>query len=93
MKSGADGTISLQTKEGEVLDGLDHALFAIGRVPLTEGLGLEKCGVEMDSRGFIPTNKFEETNIKNIFALGDVNGTLQRVREVCSRLTHSFSSL
>ena len=41
---------------------------------MTQHLGLENAGVKSDQRGFIPTNKFQKTNINNIFALGDATG-------------------
>src|SRR5207245_11498757 len=40
----------------------------------TDGLGLEKAGVEIDSRGFIKVNSRLETNVPGIWALGDVKG-------------------
>jgi dihydrolipoamide dehydrogenase len=50
----------------------DIALVAIGRRPFTEGLGLDKIGVEMDERGRIATDGHGRTNIEGIWALGDV---------------------
>ena len=50
----------------------DVVLMAIGRKPYTEGLGLEKAGVELDDRGRIKTDEFFETNVEGIFAIGDV---------------------
>lgn len=51
-----------------------HVLIATGRAPQTEHLGLDKAGVAIDEHGFIKTNDKLETNIKGIFALGDVKG-------------------
>ncbi|MET4083837.1 dihydrolipoamide dehydrogenase [Pedobacter sp. UYP30] len=51
-----------------------HVLIAVGRKPTTEVLKLEKTGVKMDSKGFIEVDTKLETNIKGIYALGDVNG-------------------
>jgi pyruvate/2-oxoglutarate dehydrogenase complex dihydrolipoamide dehydrogenase (E3) component len=51
-----------------------HLLVATGRTPNTDGLGLEKAGVEIDSRGFIKVNSRLETNVPGIWALGDVKG-------------------
>jgi dihydrolipoamide dehydrogenase len=50
----------------------DVALIAIGRKPYTAGLGLEKIGVEIDERGRIKTDSHFQTNIKGIYAVGDV---------------------
>jgi dihydrolipoamide dehydrogenase len=49
----------------------DAVLVAIGRRPCTSGLGLEKLGVKMDSRGFIETDHFK-TSVPGIWAIGDV---------------------
>ena len=49
-------------------------IWAVGRNPLTQHLGLENAGVECDQRGFIPTDKYQVTNVDNIFALGDATG-------------------
>ena len=50
----------------------DRVLLAVGRVPNTEGLGLENVGIETDKRGRIPVNGHFETNTPGIFAIGDV---------------------
>jgi pyruvate/2-oxoglutarate dehydrogenase complex dihydrolipoamide dehydrogenase (E3) component len=51
-----------------------HVLLAVGRVPNTQDLGLEKAGVKTDARGFIIVNDDLSTNVPGIWALGDVNG-------------------
>ncbi|MDA1090013.1 MAG: dihydrolipoyl dehydrogenase [Proteobacteria bacterium] len=52
----------------------DVVLVAIGRIPFTGGLGLDKVGVEIDSRGFIKVDEDFQTNVEGIFAIGDVIG-------------------
>jgi len=49
-------------------------LAAIGRLPFTNGLGLDKAGVEMDDRGFVKVDEDFQTNVEGIFAIGDVIG-------------------
>ena len=51
-----------------------HLLPAVGRVPNTDDLGLDKAGVAMDARGFIEVDDELRTNVPGIWALGDVNG-------------------
>ncbi|MFD0766293.1 mercuric reductase [Mucilaginibacter lutimaris] len=51
-----------------------HVLIAIGRTPQTDTLGLDKTGVKMDEKGNIKVNDKLETNVKGIYALGDVKG-------------------
>ena len=51
-----------------------HLLFAVGRVPNTHDLGLDKAGVKTDPRGFIVVDDELRTNVRGIWALGDCNG-------------------
>ena len=50
----------------------DVALISVGRKPNTNNLNLDKVGVEKDKKGRIKVNKNFQTNIKNIYAIGDV---------------------
>ena len=51
-----------------------HVLVAVGRMPNTADLGLEKAGVEMDQGGFIKVDDELRTSVPGIWALGDCNG-------------------
>jgi pyruvate/2-oxoglutarate dehydrogenase complex dihydrolipoamide dehydrogenase (E3) component len=51
-----------------------HLLLAVGRVPNTDDLGLEKTGVTVDQRGYIQVDDQLRTNVPGIYALGDCNG-------------------
>lgn len=53
---------------------VDAILWAIGREPNTARLDVEKAGVELDVEGFVPTDVLQQTNVENIFALGDITG-------------------
>jgi dihydrolipoamide dehydrogenase len=50
----------------------DVVLISIGRRPYTEGLGLDKVGIEVNERGQIPINDRFQTAVENIYAIGDV---------------------
>ena len=50
----------------------DRVLVSVGRKPNTEGLGLEVIGVEVDRRGVVQINEHFETNVKGVYAIGDV---------------------
>ncbi|MAB14282.1 dihydrolipoyl dehydrogenase [Parvibaculum sp.] len=56
--------------DGETLDA-DAVLVCIGRVPYTEGLGLEEAGVETDERGRVKVDGHFKTNVDGIYAIGD----------------------
>ena len=49
-------------------------LWAVGRAPATEGLGLDRAGVHTDEDGFIPVDEWQDTNVAGIHAIGDVTG-------------------
>ncbi len=60
-------------KGGEPIEKtVDYCLIAIGRRPYTEGLGLEKAGVNLDERGRVIVNDSMETSASGIYAIGDV---------------------
>jgi dihydrolipoamide dehydrogenase len=50
----------------------DYTLISVGRKPYTEGLGLETIGIKVNERSQIETNEQLQTNVANIYALGDV---------------------
>jgi pyruvate/2-oxoglutarate dehydrogenase complex dihydrolipoamide dehydrogenase (E3) component len=51
-----------------------HVLLAVGRIPNTSDLGLDKAGVATDDRGYIIVDDQLQTNVPGIWALGDCNG-------------------
>lgn len=69
-----DGGIVLHAVGGRSFGPVDALVWAVGRSPNTETLDATKAGVNMDRRGFIPTDEFQQTNVDNIFAIGDVTG-------------------
>jgi len=73
----AAGGLVLHAEDGRSFGPVDCVIWAIGRSPNTEALDVEKAGVEKDPWGFIPTDEFQQTNVENIFALGDVTGRAQ----------------
>jgi glutathione reductase (NADPH) len=70
IEKGRDGLVAI-TKKGERL-AADQILFAIGRSPNVEGLGLDKAGVALAKDGAIAVDAASRTNIAHIFAVGDV---------------------
>ncbi|MBT8441362.1 MAG: glutathione-disulfide reductase, partial [Gammaproteobacteria bacterium] len=69
-----DDGLELQTEDGRTFGPFDELIWAVGRYPLTEDLDLEAAGIEVDGYGFIPTDKFQATNVKRVYAVGDVTG-------------------
>ncbi len=56
---------------------VDCVMFATGRMPNTEGLGLEEAGVELGERGAIKVDRFSKTSADSIYAVGDVTDRVQ----------------
>jgi len=71
-----DQRIALQVTipEGEIKIKGSHLLVAAGRMPNTNGLGLDKTDVRVDNRGFIQVNDRLETSVPGIYAAGDIKG-------------------
>ncbi len=71
-ESGPDKIIGLEHKELKV----DEVIFATGRIPMTQDLGLESVGVATDKSGAIKVDSYSQTNIDSIFAVGDVTNRM-----------------
>ena len=63
---------ALDKKEQEITLEADYCLVAVGRKPYTENLGLENIGIQPNQRGQIEVNDHLQTNVPNIYAIGDV---------------------
>lgn len=64
--------VATNTKGETILLEGDYCLVAVGRQPYTDGLNLEAAGVKKDERGRIEVNAHLQTNVPNIYAIGDV---------------------
>jgi pyruvate/2-oxoglutarate dehydrogenase complex dihydrolipoamide dehydrogenase (E3) component len=72
-KDGGRIVVALDCGEGSREVAGSHLLIAVGRVPNTDDLGLEKAGVETDNDGYIKVDDQLRTNVPGIWALGDCN--------------------
>ncbi|HKT74694.1 MAG TPA: glutathione-disulfide reductase [Steroidobacteraceae bacterium] len=77
LERSSSGALALETRDGRRLGPFDAVVWAIGRLPQVEALDLPRAGVQLDAGGFIPTDKFQDTNIPGIHAVGDVTGRAQ----------------
>lgn len=76
-RSGEEVTVKVRTPSGEqAVEGSD-LLVAVGRIPNTADIGLEKAGVELDARFYIRVNKRLETSASDIWAIGECAGSPQ----------------
>ncbi|MEI6489307.1 MAG: dihydrolipoyl dehydrogenase [Bacteroidota bacterium] len=73
VSKGKEVTVTAENAKGEKVELKgDYCLVSVGRKPYTDQLGLDKVGVTLDNKGRIETNEHLETNIANIYAIGDV---------------------
>ncbi len=68
-------TVVVRCDDGRVVR-TSHAVLAIGSVPNSDGLDLDRAGVEVDAGGYIPIDHNCVTNVPQIYAAGDVSGKL-----------------
>lgn len=68
-----NNTLHVSLSDGSVIKG-DVLLIALGRKANTQSLGLDQLDITLTERGFIQTNQRLQTNIRNIYACGDVTG-------------------
>ncbi len=73
---GERGALTAVTHSGASFN-VEEVLLAIGRLPNTDGLGLDKAGVEIDPRGAVVVDAYSRTSVDNIYAVGDVTNRLQ----------------
>jgi len=75
MQEDSDGvTVSFRQEQKSEQQHFNRVLVAIGRVPNSEGLGLEHTDVQLDDRGFILVDERQQTSDAHLFAVGDVAG-------------------
>jgi len=74
LERGADGKLQLQRRQGEPLTGFDAVLWAIGRVPATAELGLERLGITLSESGHVPVDAFQNSAARGVYSVGDVTG-------------------
>lgn len=71
--SGKEVTVKADNGKGEIVEVKgDYVLVSIGRRPYTEGLNAEAAGVKITDRGQVEVNDHLQTNVSNIYAIGDV---------------------
>ncbi len=72
-----DQQFVISTNSDAPIPNIDAVIYAIGRSPITAGVGIENVELELDARGYIVTDEYQNTNIDNIFAVGDNTGRAQ----------------
>jgi glutathione reductase (NADPH) len=89
IEKAAGGTLRVHAGRGDPLEA-DLLMYAIGRPPSSQGLGLEAVGVSLKANGAIAVDADSRTSIENIFAVGDVTDRVQ-LTPVAIREGHAFA--
>jgi glutathione reductase (NADPH) len=84
----ADGLLA-RTRNGEALPA-GEVMIATGRVPNTQGLGLENAGVQLDGASAVIVDEFSQSNVPSIYAVGDVTNRVN-LTPVAIREGHAFA--
>lgn len=81
VERAADGKLTLTYRSSDgaesTMEGVDHLIWAIGRTPATADLGLESAGVKLNEKGYVAVDDYQNTNVDNVYALGDVTGQVE----------------
>ena len=89
----SDDRLMVHLSHGKTIGPVDTLVWAIGREPATDNINIAATGITLDKRGFIPTDKFQNTEVDGIYAVGDNTGRAQLTpvavaagRRLCERL-------
>jgi mycothione reductase len=93
-KTGGIFFVKARNSSGKVISlESDQLLVATGRTPNSDTLDLGKTGVQVDGRGFVRVNKYLETNVKGIFALGDAVGRYMFKHSANHEAQYAFNNI
>ena len=89
IEKNEDGTLCVRFRNGDPI-ACDLLVFATGRKPHVDGLGLENAGVELNDKGAIKVDEYSRTSCESIYAVGDVTDRMQ-LTPVAIREGHAFA--
>ncbi|WP_299730585.1 glutathione-disulfide reductase [uncultured Endozoicomonas sp.] len=72
----SNDSLTVHLENGNTLN-VDTVIWAVGRKPKTGNINLNAAGVETDQRGYIPVDKFQNTNVDGVYAVGDNIGKIE----------------
>ena len=89
----SDNTLTIHLENDKTVGPVNTLIWAIGREPATDNINIESTGIKLDERGFIPTDKYQNTDVAGVYAVGDNTGRAQLTpvavaagRRLCERL-------
>lgn len=75
LSKSAEGIVISDGKD-QTLAGYDTVIWAVGRAPNTRYLNLDAAGINAERNGIVPVDEYENTNVKGIYAIGDITGKM-----------------
>ena len=72
----SDGSLTLALENGKEFE-VDCLIWAIGREPANDNINLAAAGVKTNEKGYITVDKYQNTNVKGIYAVGDNTGAVE----------------
>jgi dihydrolipoamide dehydrogenase len=89
MENIAAGDKGITATAGDQSLEADMLLVAIGRSPVTDGLGIEAAGIAVDDRGYIEVDELSRTRVPGIYCIGDVSGRMQLAHAATSQAVYA----
>lgn len=81
IEKDADGKLTVTYRDGQgnesSISGVDHLIWAVGRVPETDKIGLKEVGVKLNEKGHVIVDEYQNSSVDGIYALGDVTGQVE----------------
>ncbi|MBV1908458.1 MAG: glutathione-disulfide reductase [Kangiellaceae bacterium] len=72
-----NSNFKISTNSNATIPEVDAVIYAVGRSPMTSGIGIENVGIQLDDRGYILTDEYQNTSVEGIYAVGDNTGRAQ----------------
>lgn len=81
IEKGANGKLTVTYKDSQGTESsiadVDHLIWAVGRVPQTDKIGLKEVGVKLNEKGYVVVDEYQNSSVDGIYALGDVTGQVE----------------
>lgn len=74
IEDAGDGKVTVHFKDGESIEDVDALVWAIGRAPNTQKIGLENTDIETVRNGLVVVDDKEQTTVEGVYAIGDIIG-------------------
>ncbi|GAB0136082.1 GTP-binding protein gtr1 [Epichloe bromicola] len=81
IEKGANGKLTVTYKDSQGTESsvsdVDHLIWAVGRVPQTDKIGLKEVGVKLNEKGYVVVDEYQNSSVDGVYALGDATGQVE----------------